>query len=374
MRLSRRLRPLAALLGTLVLGVALLSTACAGNRAAGCGCEPVAECCPCAPAEPASPCGPRPPEAKAGEAWCCVWIPPVEGEECVQCLVCPAKERCVWVPPAFGTRPKLVCKSPAQLTQHVQPAVWAQHKRDVLVCPERECVKPICCPPGNLASCERQCGCVTKTVTPAVYGEVCERVCLECERRCVGFKPAEYVCVEETYEISPGFHQKVCEPAVYETKCRKVCVQPGRWEWRRNDKCVVPPELVALQLEMEDSAPDGSREGVFRVGSQARFDLKVTAEVGSAPMRGLKVVFSLPPEYEFASGSSSDGVTIRGGGREAETSAFDLAGERQVKMHVLVNVKAAPQSERAVFTAAVKDASGADLAIETEESTIPAKP
>jgi hypothetical protein len=372
---ARRVRSAPALLGLVLLcAAALLSTACAGSRAAGCGCEPATACGACATADPCGPCGPRPAEAKCGEAWCCVWVPPIEGQECYQCLVCPAKERCVWVPPAFGTRPKLVCRTPAALTERIQPAVWAQHKRDVLVCPERESVRPICCPPGELAPCEKQCGCVTKCCHPAVWGEVCERVCLECERRCVGFKPAEYVCVEETYEISPGFTQKVCEPAVYETRTRKVCAQPGRWEWRKNDNCKPPPDLVALQLEMVDSAPDGTPAGMFKVGSQARFDLKVTAEVGSAPMKGLFVVFTLPPEYEFASGSSTDGVTITGSGQSARTSAFDLAGERQVKLFVLVNVKAAPKKETAVFSAAVRDASGMDLAVETEESTIPSVP
>ena len=368
-------RRLLSVLGLALVGAAgLLATACAGSRGAGCGSEPVADCGPCATAEPTGQCGPRPAHAKCGEAWCCVWVPPIDGHECYQCLVCPAKERCVWVPPTYGTRPKLVCKSPAALTEHTQPAVWAQHERDVLLCPPRETVRPICCPSGDLGPSEKQCGCVTKCCHPGVWGKECERVCLECERRCVGFKPAEYVCVEETYEISPGFTQKVCEPAVYETRTRKVCLQPGRWEWRLNDKCKVPVELVALQLEMVDSAPDGTPAGQFKVGTQARFDLKVTAEVGSAPMKGLFVEFTLPPEYEFASGGSPDGVTITGSGRTARTSAFDLAGERQVKLHVLVNVKASPKSQTAVFSAAVKDASGMDMAVESEESTIPSVP
>lgn len=356
----------------LLVAAALLSSACAGGaRRAGCGCEPAA-CAPCATAEPCGPCGPRPPEAKAGEAWCCVWVPPVDGEETTQCLVCPAKERCVWVPPSYATRPKLVCRSPAALTEKLRPAVWAQHERDVLVRPEQERVCGVCCPPGDLAPGERQCGCVTKCVTPPVWGKQCERVCLEPEKRCVGFKPAQYECVEETYEVSPGFFQKVCDPARYESRTRKVCVQPGRWEWRKNDKCQPPPPaLQALQLEMIDTTPEGKAAGIFKVGQQARYDVIVTSEPGSAPLLGLKVVFTLPPELEFVSGTAENGVTVTGSGNSAQSGSFDLAMDRDLKLFIIATVKSAPAKESVQVTAVVKNAAGDDLAIETENSTVP---
>ena len=58
----------------LVLCVGL--SGCASGRAVGCDpcAEPVADCGPCPPKTP-PPCE-RPPEAKAGEAWCQVWVPP----------------------------------------------------------------------------------------------------------------------------------------------------------------------------------------------------------------------------------------------------------------------------------------------------------
>jgi hypothetical protein len=356
------------------VGVALAAfsvSGCAGSRACGTECAPAQTCAPCPVAETVGQCGPRPPEAKCGEAWCCVYVPPIYADQTENCQVCPAKERCVWVPPTYGTRPKLVCRRPAELTEQVRPAVWGQQQRDVLVCPERETVASVCCPPTNLAPGERQCECWMKCCHPAVWGQECERICIEPERHCVGFRPAEYECIEETYMISPGFMEKVCEPARYEPRTRNVCVQPGRWEWRRNDICVIPVELTALQVTMVDSAPDGQPAGLFKVGSQARYDMVVSSDTASATMKGLTVVFTLPAELEFVSGGGDGGVAVTGSGASARSSAFDLAGNQQVKLFVLANVKAAPAGESVVVTAEVKGASGEVMATETENSSIP---
>lgn len=359
----------------LVVGLGL--TACRGTARGGCcpPAEPCAQvaCAPCAPAPECSPCGPRPAEAKPGEAWCCVWVPPIEADQCETVCICPESTRCVWVPPSYGTRPRLECIAPAQLDEKLTPGVYAQRQRDVLVRPGCEVVQPICCPPGDLAPGERQCGCVVKREVPPVWGQECERVCLAPERRTVEFTPAQYRCVEERYEISPGFMQKVVEPAKYETRTRRVCVQPGRWEWRHNPKCELPKpvELTALQLEMVDSKADGSKEGIFKVGQQVRYDVIVTGDEGSAALRGLLVSFTLPPELEFVSGAGEDGVTVSGAGSAAKTSSFDLGADRALKLHLLAVVKSAPASENVTVTAVVTDGKGEMLATETENTTIP---
>jgi hypothetical protein len=277
----------------------------------------------------------------------------------------------VWVPPTYGTRPKLVCRKPAELKEQVTPAVWGQQTRDVIVSPGSESLVCVDCPPSNLAPGERQVQCVAKCCTPPVWGQECERVCVAPEKRCIGFKPAEYECVEETYMISPGFYETVCEPAKYESRTRNVCVQPGRWEWRRNDLCKPPPSLAALQVEMVDVAPDGQPAGLFKVGSQARYDMIVSSDAASAAMKGLTVVFTLPPELEFVSGTADGGVTVTGGGSSAVSSAFDLQGNQERKLSLLVNVKAAPANEQVVVSAVVKDGSGEVLATESENSSVP---
>jgi hypothetical protein len=370
------------LLAVLVLAAGL--SACSGARSACGGCEVASPCaatapcdCPCpAPAQPeCSPCGPRPAHAKAGEAWCCVWIPPVDGTVDEQVCVKPASTRSVYVPPSYGTRIKLICDAPPMVEERAKPGVYAVQRRDVLVKPGSECIVPVCCPPGDLQPGEVQGCCVAKKTTPPVFTEECSRVCLEPDRLCLVYTPAKYRCVDERYMISPGFTQQVCEPAEYKTVCKKVCLQPGRWEWRLNEKCAVPPPpLQALQLEMTDSNPDGSAGGIFKVGTEIRYDVVVTSDTASGAMQGLTVHFQLPPELTFVSGTGDGGLTVTGSGQSAQTSAFSLAGEKSQKLHVRVRVKSAPAKELLQVQAVVKSQSGAELATETESSTVPNLP
>lgn len=369
------------LLGVLLLAGAL--AACSGARTAGCGGEapacaaPVACDCPCptAPQPECSPCGPRPAHAKAGEAWCCVWIPPVDGTVEEQVCVKPASSRGLYVPPSYGTRIKLICDAPARIDEHMKPGVYAVQRRDVMVKPAQERVVPVCCPSGDLKPGEVQGGCVTKETTPPEFVEECSRVCIEPERLCVVYTPAKYRCVEERYMISPGFTQQVCEPAQYQTVTKKVCVQPGRWEWRLNEKCAVPAApLQALQLEMTDSNPDGTAAGIFKVGAEARYDVLVTSDTASGSMQGLTVHFRLPPELEFVAGSGDSGLTVSGSGQTARTSAFTLAGEKAQKLNVLVRVKSAPAKKLLQVEASVLNDAGLELAAESESSTIQSGP
>ena len=161
-----------ALLLVLCVGLA----GCASGRAVGCDpcVEPVADCGPCPPKTP-PPCE-RPPEAKAGEAWCQVWVPPVMGVEMTTVCVKPASQKQVWIPPKYGTRPKLVCCAEAEMREKVVPAVWGVKQREVMVCPPQEEWKQICCPPADLGPCEEQRECYTKIVKPAVYQ--CEELSL----------------------------------------------------------------------------------------------------------------------------------------------------------------------------------------------------
>jgi hypothetical protein len=294
----------------------------------------------------------------------------VEESVCVK----PASKRCVYVPPTYGTRIKLVCEAPARFEERKRPGVFAVQHRDVLVKPAQERVRPICCPPGELAPGEQQGECVIKEQVPAQWRDECARVCLQPEVLCLEYTPASYKCLEERFEISPGFTQDICEPAQYETRTRNVCTQPGRWEWRKNDKCVVPVQLEALQLEMVDSNADGSPAGIFRVGAQVRYDVTVTSDTASGAMEGLTVTFQLPPELEFVSGSAGNGVTISGSGQSAASTGFSLAGEAKVKLFILATVKSAPVKELLQVSATVRSGSGVELATESESSTVPNLP
>ena len=355
---------------------------CASGAAMGCSpcAEPVA-CTPCGPKTAPPPCE-RPPQAKAGEAWCQVWVPPVTGVEMTTICVKPACTQQVWIPPKYGMRPKLVCCAEPEMREKIVPAVWGVKQREVMVCPPKEEWKRICCPPTDLGPCEQQAECYTKVVSPAVYE--CEEcpVCLAPERRCVTYKPAEFKVIEERYEISPGHCETITVPAEYKQCTKEVCVKPGYWEWRRNEACEVPvvmpmpapcapppAALTALQVEMEDKAATGEAAGVFAVGDVVRYDLRIVSDEGSKALDGLKVVFSLPAELEFVSGGGQ-GLEVMGSGQSAQSASFDLPLGSEVALHVLCRVTAVPETNLTQLSASVQDAEGNELAVESESTTL----
>lgn len=371
-------RPSRALWLALAL-VPLLAAGCSSPRGGACD-APVA----------CNECGPLPPEAKPGEAWCCVWVPPVEGtvEECV--CVKPESTRCEWVPPVYGTRQRLVMDEAPRVVERSTPGQYATQRRVVQASPAHERTRTVtvpgkdpCTPPSTLKVTER---------TPAVMQEECSRVALRPDRVALEYTPGSYRCVDERYEISPGFSQTVREPAQWATVTRKVVLQPGRWEWRLNPTCTVPAPveapapvacapappreqpLHALELEMIDLHPDGNRKGVFKVGSLIRYEVRVASDTAQGAMEGLRLVFDLPPELEYVTGSSGTGLRVQGAGQQARTSEFRLAGEEALEMHIVARVKAAPPSELLQVAARVQDRSGETLAWETESSTVPTLP
>jgi hypothetical protein len=294
------------------------------------------------------------------------------GMACEQ--VCTRNEKKItrWIPPVYGTRPRLVCVSPAKVEEKVTQGVWATREEDVLVCPERTGWEKTCCPPANLAPGEVQCECVVKKVCPPVWSKEQTRVCVAPDKRCVVFTPAQYKCVEERYLISEGYCQECSEPPEFGMRSREVCVTPGHWEWRRNEACEVPTEkpLPALEVEMKDVGQSGKEEGVFGIGDIIRYELVVKSDVGNQQMPPLRVVFTLPSEVEFVSGGGEDGITVSGNGQTAESSVFQLGLDGQVNVHVLARVRATPPMNLLQVRASVRTADGEQLAEESESSTI----
>jgi hypothetical protein len=336
-------------------------------------------CCasPCAPcAEPAvaaeRPPADLPPGAKPDEVWCRVWVPPLTREVVENCQVCPATVKKVPIPATYGTRTELVCVQPAQIIEKKTPAVWTTRTRDVLVCPERECVEVVCCPSGsNDPCCDPGCKCYAKKVIPAVWRKECEAVCLEPSKCCIEFVPAQYKCVETTYVLKPAHCEEVCVPAKWESRRRTAICRPGRWEWRLNPDCVPPEEpLSAIEVTMVDNAPSGASAGIFKVGDKIRLDVTVSNDVGGRALQGLKVVFTLPPELEYDGGGGD--VVMVGGVQQAESKPFDLALDQTIALHVIATVKRAPSGDsRMIQTeASVVTREGVEMVRESESSTI----
>ena len=342
---------------------------CAGTRPAS-ACAPVQAVCAPAPADQPPP-DDRPPSANPGEAWCRVWIPPVYEEKATKVLVRPAGKRTIRMPAEYGTRPKLVCVAPPKLKETEKPGVWAHEKEDVLVRDGRQSFQRVKCGNDPCDECYKVVEC------PPEFETRCKAVCVEPPKRCVEFTPAQWKVVEERFETKPAWCRVECTPAEYEMRRERVQVQCGRWEWRRNDRCEVPvvaeQTLPALEVEMVDSNEAGEPAGVFEVGDVVRYDLTVRSDVGSEAFPTLKVVFKLPEQLEFISGSGDSGITVEGAGQQANSSTFRVSLESQVRVTILARVLAVPPTTFVQTTASVQLETGEELATESESTSLAAR-
>ncbi len=130
--------------------------------------------------------------------------------------------------------------------------------------------------------------------------------------------------------------------------------------------------LPALQVEMIDVDANRGKEGVWTVGQDFIYQLTVENDRGTAITPDLKVVWTLPPELEFVSGTGDQGVTVSGGAQTAESSAFVLAPDQVQKFEIVVKVLSVPERFPLVQTRAsiVSVAGGTELAVETESTTL----
>jgi hypothetical protein len=250
--------------GVPLLLVLAVCTVTAGCDSMMCGdwdpCSPCATPCPqpCAPAcEPqaSGQCGPFPPDAKCGEAWCCVFVPPVYATEMERVCVCPEQCRKEWVPPVYECRSKQVCVCPEQRRQIQIPAEYSTVTECVEVCPARTEWRRVECTPEQLACGEQQGECWALICIPPQYEERCKQVCVReasCREEVV---PPVYETVQEQVEVSCGYYKDITTPAQYEDRPKQVCTAPGRWEWRRNMACVVPQPQVCNPCVPTPAAP-----------------------------------------------------------------------------------------------------------------------
>ena len=236
-----------------VLGVAAFATGCdsaCGSCASPCApvcpkpepvCAPV--CAPVACAPSSEHCGPMPAGAVAGEAWCCVFIPPVYSTVSEQVCTQPACARQEWVPPVYETRQKQVCTCPEQTRTIPIPAVYNTVEECIEVCPARtewqrvDCATQGCTPGQNNE-------CFALVTIPATYEKRQKQVCVQPEACRTETIPAVYETQTEQVQVACGYNKDIPIPAVYETVTKQVCNQEGRWEWQKNTSCAVPMPQV----------------------------------------------------------------------------------------------------------------------------------
>ena len=128
--------------------------------------------------------------------------------------------------------------------------------------------------------------------------------------------------------------------------------------------------LPAIQSEMSDKDLDGTEKGIFKVGESFLYVLDVQNDAGSTVTPDLKVEFTLPKELEFVSGVGERGVTVAGSGQSAATSVFALGVNERQRVTITVKVVSAPPSNLVQARASIKTTGGAEVAEETESTTV----
>jgi hypothetical protein len=127
--------------------------------------------------------------------------------------------------------------------------------------------------------------------------------------------------------------------------------------------------LPALQLEMIDLDLAGEPQGVFRIGEEFIYFLRVEEDAGSASTGALKVRWTLPPELEFVRGSGRNVTTVVGEGQSCESSIFDLPPGAIQELQIVCKVIDVPERYLVQTRAEVITADGEQLLAEETEST-----
>lgn len=251
---------------------------CATNTCAtnSCGCpppKPVCEapapaCAPCAaaPVQNCGNCGAFPANAKPGEAWCCVYIPPVYNTVSKQVCTCPESCNKEWVPPTYKTVTEQVMVECERVNRIPVPAVYETVTETVCVKPECQEQIPVPAEYQTVEECFEVCpartewqrvdcatqGCATGqggecfalVTIPATYEKRQKQVCVTPEACRTEVIPAVYAEECEQVQVACGYNKDIPIPAVYQTVTKQVCNQEGRWEWQKNTSCAVPMPQV----------------------------------------------------------------------------------------------------------------------------------
>jgi hypothetical protein len=132
--------------------------------------------------------------------------------------------------------------------------------------------------------------------------------------------------------------------------------------------------LPAIQLEMIDLDSKREKKGIFEMGETFIYELTIENDVGTALTPDLKIVWSLPKELEFVSGTGDRGATVTGTGQSAESSSFVLAPNQVLKFELTVRVIGVPEKNLVQSRASViMAAGGTELANESESTTLKSK-
>lgn len=375
---------------------------------------PCATPCPTPCPAPCDPCAGRgetpagaPPEAKAGEAWCRVWIPAVYETVYEDVVAQCASTRRLWVPPVTEQTTHEVCVRPACAREVYIPPVSRTETYCCVIEPAR-------------TECRMQNGCPVTVTIPARTEMRTRDICIAPGHTEVVYEPAQYETKVDERVVKCGSWCEVAVPAVVEKRPRQVCRCEGRWEWRRNAHCEVPqpvcppppctppapipvpvaptpppapspveptppapepvkpplpPDATALQVEMTDKDLRGGEQGVFAVGEEFLYVLTVRNDDSATVTPPLHVVFSLPADLEYVSGRGESGVSIAAApGVSAQSTEFSLTKDQALTIELRVRVKSVPEGGLTKAVASVRTSADLELSSEVESTTLRVPP
>ncbi len=94
-------------------------------------------------------------------------------------------------------------------------------------------------------------------------------------------------------------------------------------------------------------------------------------DAGTSATPDLEVIFALPKELEFVSGSGDGTIKVTGSGQAAKSTPFVLGSpDQKVRMQIRVRAVSAPPSQFLKVRATIQTTGGVVLATDTESTTV----
>ena len=214
-----------------------------------------------------------PPNARPGECYARVYVPPMFRTDSEQILKKEAAERLEIIPARYETITERVMVKPETTRLEQVPAKYENVKETLLVAPARtEWQKGPCDPKRQIDNATGECLCLVEI--PPRYKTVTRRVMVTPPSTREVVIPAEYKTVKKQIELSPPAERRIPIAAEYTTVTRQVKTSDAHMKWVPIDCKTRAPlydrdTTLALQQALKDRGFDpGPVDGIF--GSRTR--------------------------------------------------------------------------------------------------------
>ncbi|MEM7244612.1 MAG: peptidoglycan-binding domain-containing protein [Acidobacteriota bacterium] len=215
-----------------------------------------------------------PPNARPGECYARVYVPPVFDQVSEKVITLPAEERLDIIPAEYDSVSEQVLVEP-ETSQLVEiPARYETRTEKVLVAPARtEWQKCPCDPESEVTDGTGKCICLVEI--PPRYKMVKQRIMVTPGTTKRVTSPAQYKTFTKTVMVNPAREQRTSIPAEYQTVTRQVPVSEASMEWVQIDCNTRAPILdrdtcMDLQRALEARGHyTGPINGIFGVQTRS---------------------------------------------------------------------------------------------------------